>query len=218
MNKNKYSHPYQGYFPHHARAVIIGTAPPHRFCTSGVRKLSEGDIDFFYGSFENRFWPVMKRVFEPQSIAWLKTKRQCTSFLQRHSLGIDDIIQEFYRNGTYAGDENLEMIKGNSKLIRKVASHPQIEYAYFTSHEAFSLFCKCIYGYFLYLIEDYQESALAGVKPSDICSLKLYDEAGNAYRKITLVTLRSPSPRGVNAENLLLDYQEKFAPFIQQTP
>lgn len=209
---SKYIHPYKIYFPHQAKAMIVGTAPPHRFCIAGDHRLKEGDIDFYYGSFENRFWPVLLKVFEPQTISWLRTKRQCMSFLHKYHLGIGDIIQEFYRYGTYAGDENLEMITGNDKLIHRIALHPQIKYVYFTSHEVFSLFHKCIHGQLLYLLEDYRGSALPDVKPSDIRELKLFDEAGRAFRKITLVILRSPSPRGVDIQSLLQDYQQKFLP------
>lgn len=45
--------------------------------------------------------------------------------------------------------------------------------------------------------------------------MKLYNESGAEYRQLTLIVLRSPSPRGVDALALLEDYQTKFAPFTE---
>lgn len=213
--KKRYIHPYKEYFPHQARGLIIGTAPGHRFCAREPLKLLEGDIDFFYGSFQNRFWPVLKKVFEPESISWLRTKRQCGDFLQRHHLAIGDVIAEFYRTGHYAGDENLQMLAANKALIHRLTLNEQIDYAFFTSHEALSLFRKSIYQELLYIIETFASAELPGINPKDIFIMKLYDEAGHHYRSITLIVLRSPSPRGVDASSLLEDYRTKFAPFIE---
>ncbi|MDD4276269.1 MAG: hypothetical protein PHT37_00065 [Candidatus Cloacimonetes bacterium] len=214
--KTRYIHPYNEYFPHQARGLIIGTAPGHRFCVREKLTLLEGDIDFFYGSFVNRFWPVMKKVFEPESISWLRTARQCRDFLTRHNLAIGDIIAEFHRKGHYAGDENLHMLKANTNLIHRLARNEQIEYAFFTSHEAFNLFRKCIQTELLYIIEAFSGTEMPEANLKDIFTMKLYDEAGHQYRKITLIILRSPSPRGVDAPALLEDYQRKFAAFIKQ--
>ncbi|MCB5271749.1 MAG: hypothetical protein LHW56_07870 [Candidatus Cloacimonetes bacterium] len=212
--KAHYIHPYKAYFPHQARGIIIGTAPAHRFCVREELKLLEGDIDFFYGSFHNRFWPVLKRVFEPESFSWLKTTRQCRDFLARHNLAIGDTIAEFHREVHYAGDENLQMLTVNKSLIRRLAQNEQIAYAFFSSHEAFRLFRKAIRQELLYIIEAFAGNEMPGVKPKDILTMKLYDEAGHEYNKITLIILRSPSPRGVDDSALLEDYQRKFAAFI----
>ncbi|MCB5251497.1 MAG: hypothetical protein RBR69_02950 [Candidatus Cloacimonadaceae bacterium] len=213
--KKRYIHPYKAYFPHQSKGLIIGTAPGHRFCFREPLKLLEGDIDFFYGSFQNRFWPVMKKVFEPDSISWLRTKRQCADFLQRHQLAIGDIMAEFYRTGHYAGDENLQILAANRDLIHRLGLNKQIDYAFFTSHESLSLFRKSIHQQLLYIIEAFPDSEMPKVNPKDIFKMKLYDEAGHYYRSITLIVLRSPSPRGVDALALLEDYQAKFALFIQ---
>lgn len=212
--KTRYIHPYKEYFPHQARGLIIGTAPGHRFCVREELKLLEGDIDFFYGSSVNRFWPVLKKVFEPESLSWLRTGRQCREFLTRYDLAIGDIIAEFHRTRHFAGDKNLHMLTANTSLIRRLASNEKIDYAYFTSHEAFRLFRKAIRQELLYIIENYAGTEMPEVNPQDIHTMKLYDDAGHEYNKITLIVLRSPSPRGVDASALLEDYQRKFAAFI----
>ena len=213
--KKRYFHPYKEYFPHQARGLIIGTAPGHRFCARDKLKLREGDIDFFYGSFQVRFWPVMKKVFEPDSLSWLRTGRQCRDFLQRHQLAIGDIIAEFHRTGHYAGDEHLQMLAPNKNLIHRLALNQQITYAFFTSHEALRLFRKSLYKELLYIIEAYTGPEIPNINPKDIFRMKLYDEAGLEYRDITLIVLRSPSPRSVDAPSLLEDYQTKFSAFIE---
>lgn len=213
--KTVYTHPYKAYFPHKARGLIVGTAPGHRYSASEKPQLLEGDLDFFYGSFYNRFWPVMKRVFEPESISWLRTGRQCRDFLQRHDLAIGDIILEFHRIGRYAGDENVKMIVPNLDLIHRLARGEQIDYVYFTSHEALRLFRKSIYTELLYRIETYTGSEMPGADSKDLFDMKLYNESGAEYRQLTLIVLRSPSPRGVDALALLEDYQTKFAPFTE---
>jgi len=213
--KTRYIHPYKEYFPHQARGLIIGTAPPHRFCETDQLKLLEGDIDFFYGSYHSRFWPVLNKVFEPESISWLRTVRQCQRFLTRHNLAMGDIIAEFHRTGRSAGDENLHMLIANKQLIHRLAQNQQIDYAFFTSHEALCLFRKSIRQELLYIIEAFSGPELTAANPKDFFKMKLYDEAGHEYRSITLIVLRSPSPRGVDSLSLLEDYQLKFAPFIE---
>lgn len=213
--KKRYVHPYKEYFPHQARGLIVGTAPGHRFCAGEKPKLLEGDLNFFYGSFYNRFWPVMKKVFEPKSLSWLRTARQCRAFLTRNNLAIGDIILEFERMGQNSGDENLHMLKANDSLIRRLAQNKQIDYAFFTSLEAFSLFRKSIRTELLYIIEAFTGPEIQEINPKEILKMKLYDDAGHEYKTITLIILRSPSPRGVDAPALLEDYQKKFAAFIE---
>ncbi len=212
--KKRYIHPYKEYFPHQARGLIIGTAPGHRFSAGEKPKLLEGDINFFYGSYHNRFWLVMKKVFEPEDLSWLRTARQCRTFLMRHNLAMGDIILEFNRTGQNSGDENLHMLKANYSLIRKLAQNKQIDYVFFSSHEAFRLFRTAIREKLLYIVEEVSGPEMEQINPKDIFKMKLYDEAGHEYNAITLIILRSPSPRGVDTPALLEDYQRKFAPFI----
>lgn len=66
----KQTHPYKPYIPDNAKGVIIGSAPPHQFCTDKGPDLKEGDINFFYGSVRNQFWCVMKHTLNQSDYRW----------------------------------------------------------------------------------------------------------------------------------------------------
>lgn len=52
-------HPYEPYIPEGADRLIVGTIPPYRFCRGGKDSLLEKDVDFYYGSKDNRFWDLL---------------------------------------------------------------------------------------------------------------------------------------------------------------
>lgn len=54
------SHPYLPLIPECAKCLIVGTIPPHRFCkdmqtAQQYGKLSQNDVDWYYGSEDNQF-------------------------------------------------------------------------------------------------------------------------------------------------------------------
>ncbi|MBD5164574.1 hypothetical protein [Helicobacter sp.] len=75
-------HPYKPHICQGATKLIIGTIPPYRFCTNGIKKLDDGDIDFYYGSRDNYFWDLMSEITN-QKLQHKKTpKKQLRS--ERH--------------------------------------------------------------------------------------------------------------------------------------
>ncbi len=118
--------PYDPFVPANARAIILGSTPPARFCLPSDLTLHPRDIDWFYGSCDrgcNTFWEAMFRVFDHDSLTELnslrdfelpreeKTRRQ-RSFLQNlltaRKLGIMDILESFERRDGSSADSELK--------------------------------------------------------------------------------------------------------------
>lgn len=118
-------HPYAPFLPPGARALILGSAPPARFCLPGPQALGSRDLDYYYGSGSrggNLFWDTLIFVLEPESLPALEALRALQAgapersrhqrvwlqaFLSRHRLGIADILQSFGRKSGSARDSAL---------------------------------------------------------------------------------------------------------------
>lgn len=135
------NHPFgNGYYPNEALGLIIGTAPPYRFCAQPPL-LEEGDINYFYGSSDNNLWYILKHILEPNEIRWCRTQRHCREFQRNHRLAFADMLLEFDRVGQEAGDNNLTPILLNFNIYARI-SRPRsnIRFLYFSSQAAFNLF------------------------------------------------------------------------------
>ena len=58
----KSTHPYEPFIPLNAEKLIIGTIPPIRFCIK-EREIFDDDVNFYYGSRDNAFWPIIENIF-----------------------------------------------------------------------------------------------------------------------------------------------------------
>ena len=120
------THPYPPFIPEEAEILLVGSAPPYRFCTSDKASLRKQDFDYYYGSSSNLFWEILFRVFEPENLPALNELRQADkpeiiareglvaslqSFLSRHKLGLGDILYRFMRCGQSAADYQLQVLE-----------------------------------------------------------------------------------------------------------
>ncbi|NLW18194.1 MAG: hypothetical protein GXY81_00675 [Candidatus Cloacimonetes bacterium] len=126
--------PYDPFVPSHARAIILGSTPPARFCLPSDLALHPRDIDWFYGSCDrgcNTFWEAMFRVYDPDGLAELndlrdlelpreeKTRRQrdfLQNWLKLRSLGIMDILDSFERRDGSGTDAKLKPLSFRDPL------------------------------------------------------------------------------------------------------
>lgn len=113
-------HPYNDRYPVpiETQCLIVGTAPPPRFCNGAINNWGDLDFDFFYGSETNLMWPIMediserrigRRLFENEF-----SSEQCAEiaqqFLQNHYLWMRDVLRSYRRRPgkeTSAADNHI---------------------------------------------------------------------------------------------------------------
>ena len=105
-------HPFEPFIPEAATKLIIGTIPPSRFCKI-PQELSPEDVNFYYGSKDNEFWPLIQTIFNKDfkyenSIAAIEQRK---ALLTEVSIGITDIVEECFRTDNGSSDKSLKIIK-----------------------------------------------------------------------------------------------------------
>ena len=199
----KQTHPYTPYFPKTAEAVIVGSAPPWRFCTGRAENLRAGDVDFFYGSVDNRFWRVMLEVLGtepgPGTAELLKT------ILKNHKLGMGDILKSFTRKDRKSSDSDLSEFSYDFSLVEGIMDRASIRKLFFTSEFVYRRFKAALreQGYKL------KQTAIARRQYS------LSVSKPGFKRDFEISVLLSPSRRGRHSfEDLVANYKEQFSQFI----
>jgi len=145
----KETHPFEPYIPENATKLIIGTTPPPRFAQS---KLSDKDVNFYYGSEDNGFWNILGEITEndfkkENSIEEIEKRKM---FLKDNNLAICDIVLKTNRkNPTSASDEDLIDIEQLNIIDEILTKYPQIDTLLYTSRfvkKQMTQLLKKIYG------------------------------------------------------------------------
>ena len=94
--------------PPGTRALIVGTAPPPRFCKDPWSCEYDLDFDFFYGSGTNWMWDILPRAFDkpdalPVTISPEECQIKAKEFLECHGLWMRDVLARIRRK---SGKEN----------------------------------------------------------------------------------------------------------------
>jgi len=129
----KSEHPFEPFIPTNAKTLIIGTIPPPRFCKM-PNELYDDDVNFYYGSKDNYFWPLVGEIFQEQ-FEFKNNKssiNQRKTFLEKLNIGITDIINSCIHSDNSAKDDDLkEIVQKNIKSI--LSKYPSIETLIYTS-------------------------------------------------------------------------------------
>ncbi|NNC50269.1 MAG: uracil-DNA glycosylase family protein [Flaviramulus sp.] len=126
----KQKHPYQPFIKNDTTKLIVGTLPPPRFSTG---ELLERDVDFCYGSYYNSLWLFIDKIhnlnlrYDNSEEAIAERKY----FLQKHKIGVCDIVESADRQRIDASDLGMENIKLRD-LIGYLKKHPNIDTLLFT--------------------------------------------------------------------------------------
>lgn len=176
-------HPYKPFLNNKTKTLIIGTSPPMRFTQR--LEMEKDDVDFYYGSCDNYFWDLIGDVFN------VKLSRensdsaieQRKNVLMKHSIGLIDIIYEFERKEKNASDNNLDVFK-YSDLIAILKENKNISKIFFTGRATESM------------VSNYlgQNKIYNTIISKDSPKQKVFQIQ---ERKITSITLFSPSPRAI---------------------
>lgn len=129
-------HPYKPHICKGATKLIIGTMPPYRFCTNGIKELREKDVDFYYGSDKNCFWELMSKITN-QELQRENSKEEIEkrkALLDSLKVGIMDVIKSCIHKKQNSSDNLLDNIELNSELIKeKLLEFPSINTLIYTS-------------------------------------------------------------------------------------
>ncbi len=123
-------HPYRPYINNNTKTLIVGTLPPPRFCEKNFKK---SDVDFCYGSKDNLLWPALDKIFNlnldyNNSINAIKQRKD---FLNKHYIGICDIVESCNREKIDASDLGMRNIKLRD-IIGYIKNSPNIDKIIFT--------------------------------------------------------------------------------------
>lgn len=220
-NGETQNHPYPPYVPENARALILGSAPPWRFCVPGEKPLRTRDIDFYYGSSDgggNLLWEILFRVFEPERLEEFFALRSLDlprpsrtreeraflqAFLNRHELGIADILLRFARREGSSADSKLAPLEFTD-LLGILATRPKLRHILCTSRN------KVFFWLSQYLLEQGIE-----IRP-DLDSGDWFFQLPSGSEKIgdsgriQVSALPSPSPVG----RIRFPSQEEFSLYL----
>jgi G:T/U-mismatch repair DNA glycosylase len=121
------------YTPENATGLVIGTFP-----SILIREKFKGfrstDVDFFYGSRDNNFWPDMEKIYH-RNLSYERTEeavKQRTDLLDELRLGLSDAIFACETSGS-AMDTALQNIELNHFLVKTLDEQPLLTTLYFTS-------------------------------------------------------------------------------------
>lgn len=107
------------------RSIFLGTFPTFQVVNL-VRQ--NGNKEFFYGSRDNRFWPLLKIITGLQTT----TVYEMFQLLQAVDFGITDILKEIKRNGQSSSDSDITPILFNN-IIDLKSNFPSLTNVYTTS-------------------------------------------------------------------------------------
>ena len=125
---NEDTHPFEPFINSETKFLIVGTIPPHRFC---IKKLINGDIDWFYGSKDNSFWEIISSVFDTK-IECLNTVEKRQEFSFNNNIGFIDLFHQIYRYKKSSSDSDIIPISFKD-IFKYIEKNKNINSILFTS-------------------------------------------------------------------------------------
>ncbi|MEN6445316.1 MAG: uracil-DNA glycosylase family protein [Candidatus Cloacimonas sp.] len=198
--ENLQTHPYKPFLPAEANTLLLGSAPPYRFCTGNVNDLKNKDINYYYGSNSNLLWDILFLALEPEnkdSISSLRTLENdresrtayqvefMQNFLSKYKLGMADILLRFTRQGTSAADFKLQVLEYQD-IWAILQSRPTLE----------KILCTSKNRVHYWLVDYLQQKEKLGLVKLDENQTKLILPI-DVQREIKIGILPSPSARSV---------------------
>jgi G:T/U-mismatch repair DNA glycosylase len=203
-------HPYNDYasIPKATRLLIVGTAPPKRFSKRRPGcLLSNGDIDFYYGSKDNQLWQIL---FPDAFASGTKPSvDDLRAFLKRRRIWMHDICQKYTRKKEGALDKDLKILEA-ADLAQLFRHQPEIDTIVFTGRDAENKFGNEMERELIKQYSFWQGGMRNKPLPRE---RNLTFLIRGKPRKITTYTLPSPSRRNTTA----LDKKKKmYEDFVLQ--
>lgn len=180
-------HPFEPYIPENATKLIIGTIPPARFCfneKSAKGQLLDEDIDFYYGSKDNKFWTILGELFNLDYLEVDGIIQKRKAFLKEQKIGITDIIDICEREKESALDNKLNIIELKN-ISRLLIDNPSIDTLIYTSEFVKSQVNKISRSYHtIDLFDKKKQTTIIGNKKYNVWIL--YSPSPTALRNMGL--------------------------------
>lgn len=125
-----HKHPYPPFIPKNATKLIVGTLPPPRF---SIGNLKSDDVNFCYGSRDGQLWKILNIIFD-LNLVFENTEfaiNQRKDFLNKHNIGVCDIVESAERKKIDASDLGMENVKLRD-LFSYLKQYPKINTLLFT--------------------------------------------------------------------------------------
>lgn len=131
-------HPYGGFIPKNATAMMIGSFPIGKFTDPKRRiEIKPHEFDFYFGGDKNLLWKLLGQVFDLP----VATRDKIRRLVVKNKLAVGDLIISCCRKNGGASDVDLYDIHWNAELL-KVIRKNKIKKVYFTSKKLKKWFTK----------------------------------------------------------------------------
>lgn len=213
------THPYKPFLPEEAKVLLLGSAPPYRFCTGYINDLKNKDIDYYYGSNSNLLWDILFLALKPESINCIselrfrqeeRIKRTAyqvnflQSFLAENKLAMADILLKFIRKDTSAEDYKLKVLKYQD-ILTILYSRPTLN----------KILCTSRNRVHYWLVDYLQQKEKLDLVKMDENQTKLILKS-RVQREIKIDILPSPSARSVMRYDNKEDFLQKVSEIYKQ--
>ncbi|UTC90615.1 uracil-DNA glycosylase family protein [Treponema denticola] len=191
-SSTEHIHPFEPFVSKNTKTLILGTFPGKDFTDPNKENDKE---DWYYGNKRNEFWELIEYALCCKENS-LKTIKEKKGLLEKHNIGITDIIKKAKRKEDNNSDKNLYDIDPND-LNSLLDKYKDIDTIVLTSKDMYTRFFK----------KYYVKTDDAILKQDKNKKIETYEEQGkkiNIYyytfkgRPIRVVPLHSPARKNVS--------------------
>ena len=205
-SSTEYVHRFEPFVSKNTKTLILGTFPGKDFTDPNKENDKE---DWYYGNKCNEFWELIEYALccKENSLRKIKEKKEV---LEKHNIGITDIVKKAIRTENNNSDENLEVMETND-LNSLLDKYKEIDTIVLTSKDMYTKFFK----------KYYVKTDDAILKQDKNKKAETHEEQGkkiNIYyytfkeRPILVVPLHSPARK--NVANISIDIKKALYKYI----
>ena len=205
-SSTEHVHPFEPFVSKNTKTLILGTFPGKDFTDPNKENDKE---DWYYGNKRNEFWELIEYALCCKENS-LKTIKEKKGLLEKHNIGITDIIKKAKRKEDNNSDKNLYDIDPND-LNSLLDKYKDIDTIVLTSKDMYTRFFK----------KYYVKTDDAILKQDKNKKIETYEEQGkkiNIYyytfkgRPIRVVPLHTPARK--NVANISIDIKKALYKYI----
>lgn len=139
-SSTEYVHRFEPFVSKNTKTLILGTFPGKDFTDPNKENDKE---DWYYGNKCNEFWELIEYALccKENSLRKIKEKKEV---LEKHNIGITDIVKKAIRTENNNSDENLEVMETND-LNSLLDKYKDIDTIVLTSKDMYTKFFKKYY-------------------------------------------------------------------------
>ena len=136
-SSTEHVHPFEPFVSKNTKTLILGTFPGKDFTDPNKENDKE---DWYYGNKRNEFWELIEYALCCKENS-LKTMKEKKDILEKHNIGITDIIKKAKRKEDNNSDKNLDVLETND-LNSLLDRYKGIDTIVLTSKDMYTRFFK----------------------------------------------------------------------------